>query len=536
MKTIFKPLGVAAAVAAVTAGYAGVSSAAEVSARNVGDLALVPYYTVRSGFATGVHIINTTNLTQTVKVRARRGSDSMDSLDFNLIMSPKDEWVGSLTQREDGVIVFRTDDNTCTAPKASATGNPGVTEFIMPDDTSVDTEIDFRTGAEEGYIEVIGMGQIDGGAAGFYAKHVDGEPRDCAKVRENFFRVDGAQTPGYLPGSNPVKGVHSPGVTAQECSGTTLGCGALVSGLAVNVWEDTASDALKVSWGITDGNAGLEVGGNAVHIEDFAQLPMMSNQQRVIFGEQDALGYFFPDLDGGSPFSLNASVPTGAGDTEARGLFDAVDGVRAALGASSVQNDWSARDSGSFTVGTDWVITMPGQYLMLDPLEYLFSLESESLNKVCLADNDCNARDLPAKVDITYYDREELGFTPEDEGLVVSPSFGELPGEDALPYEVNVITWNLEGGGVDPVFDSEYVLNFKPQFGEDRGWADLKLTASAARTQGVWFYGMDPNSDGSMVDVVNTAVPVIGFTAWERNFTASPDRNYGRAIDHSYGS
>ena len=70
MKTVFKPLGIAAAVAAATAGYTGAVSAQEVSSRNLGDLGLIPFYTVQGGFATAIHIINTTNKTQVVKLRA----------------------------------------------------------------------------------------------------------------------------------------------------------------------------------------------------------------------------------------------------------------------------------------------------------------------------------------------------------------------------------------------------------------------------------------------------------------------------------
>jgi hypothetical protein len=64
MKTIFKPLGLAAAVAAVTAGYAGVAGAADRAAGNLGDLAIVPYYTVQTDWVTGVHIINTSAQTK----------------------------------------------------------------------------------------------------------------------------------------------------------------------------------------------------------------------------------------------------------------------------------------------------------------------------------------------------------------------------------------------------------------------------------------------------------------------------------------
>ena len=89
MKVNFKQIGLVAAVAAVSAGFAGTASAQAVRAPgNIGDLALVPYYTVQDDWATGVHIINSSDRTQVVKLRLRRATDSADALDFNLILSP----------------------------------------------------------------------------------------------------------------------------------------------------------------------------------------------------------------------------------------------------------------------------------------------------------------------------------------------------------------------------------------------------------------------------------------------------------------
>ena len=36
--------------------------------------------------------------------------------------------------------------------------------------------------------------------------------------------------------------------------------------------------------------------------------------------------------------------------------------------------------------------------------------------------------------------------------------------------------------------------------------------------------------------VVAGEIPKIGFVAWERSFPGNPDANYGRAIEHAYGS
>ena len=96
MRDFFKkPLG--AAIAATMALGVATSAQAELSANGLGDMAIVPYYTVQGNYVTGVHVINTSNMTQVVKMRLRRDSDSADVLDFNIIMSPFDEWTGFVT-------------------------------------------------------------------------------------------------------------------------------------------------------------------------------------------------------------------------------------------------------------------------------------------------------------------------------------------------------------------------------------------------------------------------------------------------------
>ena len=118
MNANFKPLGLAAAVATATAGYAGYANAqaaSYTSASELGDLAIVPYYTVMDGYATGVNIINTANETQVIKFRFRRATDSMDALDFNVVLSPYDMYTGFISMKGDD-IVWRSNDNSCSAP------------------------------------------------------------------------------------------------------------------------------------------------------------------------------------------------------------------------------------------------------------------------------------------------------------------------------------------------------------------------------------------------------------------------------------
>ena len=88
----------------------------------------------------------------------------------------------------------------------------------------------------------------------------------------------------------------------------------------------------------------------------------------------------------------------------------------------------------------------------------------------------------------------------------------------------------------DAILDSQYGVSFSPLFEEDRGWARLGVTPTALKNQAVWDYPADPNAEGTVTPVANVAVPIVGFAAWERNFPNNSAANYGRAIDHAYGS
>ena len=109
-----------------------------------GDLALAPYYTVKDDWVTGLHIVNTSDKTQVVKMRFRRATDGMNALDFNLVLSPRDVYAGFLSDDANGNISWTSPDTTCTAP-ATQSGR-----FTMP--------AIYRAGAETGYVEIIAMG------------------------------------------------------------------------------------------------------------------------------------------------------------------------------------------------------------------------------------------------------------------------------------------------------------------------------------------------------------------------------------------
>lgn len=535
MRNTFKPLGIVAAVAAATAGYAQAQS---VSNNGFGDLALVPYYTVNDDFVTGVHIINSSDATQVVKVRLRRGADSMDALDFNLILSPEDMWVGFINEEDNGQITFNTQDTSCTAP-ATTNGR-----FVMP--------AIYREGAEEGYIEVISMGEIPvSSPIGIASKHKAGTPVDCAAVRSNFFSIGSAYpgNPGNQANPTASKGVinfettHQSVGDASAYGGTANGCLADTGAtLCVNEYSD-ASNALKVSYFIRDNASGVEFGGEAYHIANFLGEPAMSNQQGGL-SSGDLSGFDYPDLNGG------------AIDGTTRNLFQSLRS-NDVLGAMAVANDWSANTANG--VSTDWVLTMPGQYTMLDLATYTDGFDTTGITGAddCIDVSGsiaCDNRDIPVVIDLNIFDREEGRFTPDPGDLVVSPQPPAENPQFTLPREVNVIQWNGSTGVLGSAAPTEIDSTINP-LETNFGWANVSVTSTANPPavctlqdyfDDTGFSNGTPISQGTVGsaggwtsgDYICTSVtgnvPVIGIVAWERNVAANPDASYGRIVEHAY--
>lgn len=515
MKATFKPLSLAVAVAAASAGYVGIVNAQTLAGNSgLGDLAIVPYYTVSAGYSTGVNVINSSSETQVVKIRLRRQKDSMDALDFNVVMSPEDVWTGYVQAVGDDIRFF-TNDNSCTVPALTAN------YLQMP---SI-----YRLGAEEGYIEVIGMG-----AAGelepisIAAKHKsDGIPLNCDAARSNFFAND-----LYAAAvTSQTRGVINSALTLQTPSATPVTPG------GASDYTDTLN-VLKVSWFIRSSITGTEIGGDAVHIADFMTGPSITNQQ-FGFNEGDLQGFDYPDLNGGAPTS---SSILGIGGVAGRGAYNP---LRVTLGAASVINDWSANTNPDSTVDTDWVVTTPGQYLMLNLPAYLDSLAPKTGKCTfgtagvafdpATGDN-CDFRDLPLTVSAEVWDREEQSIIADPGDLVVSP---QPPGEPQVvnfDQEVNVIQW----GETSVLGSAKNVIIPKPP-GAQFGWATVAVTAQNQGDKAICeFVGVNGvNQPPDAIDNVacvstSTPVPLVGFVAWQRNFTANPESNYGRAVDHSY--
>jgi hypothetical protein len=572
----FQKVGLAAAVATVAAG----TVASDVSRTETGDLAIIPYYTVLDGTNTGMHIINTTDSTQVVKVRLRRGTDSKDALDFNLVMSPYDEWTANIGAGGANGVLVTTNDTTCTVPEFPEGGAP------MPDT--------FSEGATEGYVEIIAMAQTtdETQPIAVGAKHKDGVPADCSAVRQNFYRVAATDV-----GDGTVRGTHTSGLTSNAVCETAAATGACKSGAAANLsfYADSDDNALKVSFMLTDPAGGLEAGDNAVMIQGFSEAPMMTNQQPLSFGTDgllnfDPLNFELPNLAYGAFESTVTARAVTASMTDGSMWNDLAD----ALDADSIMNDWAAFSTSDGTVHADWVVTLPGQYVMTNPVCDTYESYSQATITAIAVCNGAAAQttagiaagldvleatysaaggddrnQLPlivasnvdggvligdgAVANMNLWDREELLLAgnesekpPEDPDLGFSPggSSGDPDDPDVtvvLPYEVNVIAFG--DADTSTAVMSDLKLSVTPPATSDRGWGRLDIQSSNDAPE-IW--SLSGTDDGNVDAVADglplagafsavadpTDVAVVGFAIWQRSFAAQAG-NYGRMIEHS---
>ena len=579
----FQKIGVAAAVATVAAG----AVAQNVSRSETGDLAIVPYYTVMDGVNTGMHIINTTSSTQVVKVRLRRGTDSKDALDFNLVMSPRDEWTANIGAGGPNGVLVTTNDTTCTVPEFPAGGAP------MP--------FTFSEGATEGYVEIIAMAQTatELEPIAVAAKHAAGTPADCASVRQNFYRVAGTSV-----GTASVRGTHTSNLTSNAAcasAGASTACGA-TGATNLSNFVDSDDNALKVTFMLTDPAGGLEAGDNAVMIEGFADAAMMTNQQPLSFGTDgllnyDPLNFELPNLAYGA-YASSISGSSVRADAITASMIDGSmwTGVSNAIDSDAIANDWAAFSTADGTVHADWVVTLPGQYVMTNPICDIYSNYPEAnvtANVACgltstqaaaitaIVDNipgyvtavaaysalggsdrnqlplvvasNVDGGELVSGSNMNLWDREELSLagtestTPAaDDELGFSPSgdSGEPSDPDitvVLPNEVNVISFGDADSSTAVMSDLK--LSVTPPEGSDRGWGRLDIQSSNP-TPARW--NLTGTDDGNVDPTVTAGeagigtftatdasdIGVICFAIWERSF-AEQAGNYGRMVEHS---
>jgi hypothetical protein len=254
-------------------------------------------------------------------------------------------------------------------------------------------------------------------------------------------------------------------------------------------------------------------------------------------------------------------------------------GLMDALDADSIMNDWAAFDTADGTVNADWVVTLPGQYVMVNPVCEAYAAYGESATTAVA---DCNTATTVGRLGATANDRNQLplAIASTNDGLslvagsnmnlwdreetallgtdstpeVVDPDLGFSPGGNAgdppgdpitveLPYEVNVIDFGA--ADAPSALVSDLKLTVTPPSGYDRGWGRLDIEPDDGNGEGNASWQLTGVADDGDITADYGAsgfdaaaalndddVAVVGFAVWQRSFAAQAG-NYGRMVEHS---
>lgn len=476
----------AVGVAATLGALSGVSNAAlTVQPGGVGQINILPYYTVQNGNTTLISIANTDDLNgKAVKVRFRGAEFSDDVFDFQLFLSPADVWTAAITL--DGNIArMNTSDNSCTIPKKAELNSQFVTARLKSP----------ATGTREGYVEIINMGDITLGAVGsaqrdLYTavKHVNG----VAPCTESVL-VGDAANPNDLTSSltSPTSGLTSFAVilNVAETKAFTVPATAIAQNAATVVPVRFARQARLIA-----GTASVGFAPIAFGVGQTADGVFSTNA--TVGGNVKMYEFDLPDL----------STPYGTADTAVQ-----LSELQAALAKSYVKTEY-ASDTGIDAM-TDVVLSQPTRryyYTWTDVTAAEGDIkETLATVKGAIVGSPyegLNATSNTIEVGAPgLYNREE-GTVASGNAVVISPN-PESSSVWELKGEVSVLSINNTAVPTGALGASLTAKDYT--FALVDGWARLSTTTKN-------------NS---------RALPVIGFTAVNVfNDQANPGTNYGQVL------
>lgn len=450
-----KKLSQAIAMATLVGAAGAANAAMYVNDKGLGDVLLYPLYSADAGNDTYFSVTNTTDEFKAVKVRMLEHKNSQEVLDFNLYLSPYDQWSAAITLNADGTPVIKTWDTSCTYGNVTSAGIPFRNyEYRNDSDNSI-------ARAAIGHIELIEMGNLDPNLTLFgdvtvrdAIEHVDGVPGNCGVIKQAFESTGGAWK------DNQQNGVTQ---TAEGESGL-YGTGSIIN--VDGAWQASYDAvALANTYDIEAGAARHALAGTID--PDFSKL----NPEVVLFDGADAETYLFDDTNG---------VDAG---------FNA---VSALLSKSAIMNDYVA--GAGLNAQTDFVITFPTKKTYvnqgvdaddkLNPAVKPFTQPwNPELSQAC------------EKVNLSYWDHEENQVTPEVDDF--SPPRPVDEANYQLCYETNLLhvgaDSNLFGG-------DEGHQALKLESGYEKGWINID------------FLDGGHVLDSEYYDATFEGMPVIGFS------------------------
>lgn len=448
--------------------FAGTAQAVNISNEGVGEFAFVPYFSVTRDQEEQIKLINTSNLTVAVKVTFRRGTDSLEVRDFNVIMSPRDVWTGKIVPSSVGGAKFVTSDTTCTVPhKNNGWTNEGSGKYSVAFDSarfgtavtlpSENVITGFRSNLisniKEGYVTfaVMGVSNIPTTSVNtvpYLAKHVNGVPRDCGSIDW-----------GFANAFSSVKGQFSQAENVLS-----------VSAMLTDVKRGSSIDVPVTNFAnaFNDGQ-GAGLGFNNINLSsvDRPTGQDISPAASDVFSDRDAKLY------------------SGTFDAPARAL------------STAVMNE--SIFGGFDTTGTaqsSWVVNFPTKKWLMD-----------------LNPNVAPFKDSIVQISRVVNDDEEGEISTPGGLSQFSPFVAPVVPTLALPYEVNVVTFS----GKNPL-SSTLNTDANQTFG--KGWMQLGFPTAVAVT-----------STNATNKVTHSGMPVIGFEYSEDNGIATATTlHYGKNI------
>lgn len=157
----------------------GAANAVHLADSGLGQVLIFPYYTVRNASVTTITVVNHTDRVKALKVRFLEGKASKEVLDFNLYLSPHDQWAGVIGQSvASGGTLLYASDTSCATPAIPAKGVEFRNYSYMQD--PVGGTLD-RT--REGYAEIIEMADfLPGSASEIAVTHTAKLPANCTAL------------------------------------------------------------------------------------------------------------------------------------------------------------------------------------------------------------------------------------------------------------------------------------------------------------------------------------------------------------------
>ncbi|TVR64845.1 MAG: hypothetical protein EA420_04545 [Candidatus Competibacteraceae bacterium] len=506
-------------------------NAQEVSNTGTGTAVFVPYYTINDGWRTLVNITNTSANSLAIKFRLHEARNSRDVLDFVVLLSPYDVWTAWVEEGADGRPFLQTTDRSCTVPISVRDSGANASELAYSnsfrDHLATDGDISRMS---EGYIEVLVMGETEGegeapvdgnrGSTAWYAKHVNGEPRNCGFIQNDFVRRTATWTRGPADAPNDIPGEDGSGDPLAR-----LGSGDPTS--TVGYGEIDTPAPLKVNASLVNRANGIAAGIESLHIAGWG------DNQNLVTAQQ-------------FPWFLEPSLASSDG----LWTTEALDDINEGIAAFTVANEWTNNpNTGALS---DWVVTFPTKRFQTDEdalnIQAACSVwrndgsEGGEVNGEFgdvwdgwpdgatrpnqLAEAECpdlgfpnvfqDGNDGRADLSVQYdiFDREEGSITVTVDGPVVSPAPPPDVTIDNLPYEVNVLKIGRNAANLPSALDSLISLA-------------IDTSALASNAESGWLR-ITYLGDGEFA-----GYPTTGFIFKARDF-GNPMLNFGQATEHAY--